>query len=46
MFVASLLLISNHGLLPILLCWLVGVGAIAGACLYNRRRLRHHDVRQ
>lgn len=46
MLTATLLLISNHGLLAILLCWLLGVGAIAGVCLYNRRRLRHHDIQQ
>lgn len=41
---ATTFLIANHGLFPILLCWLLGGGAIAGMCLYNRRRLRDHDT--
>lgn len=45
MLTTSLLLISTHGLFPILLCWFLGVGTIAGTCLYTRRRLRRHDAR-
>lgn len=45
MLTTSLLLISGHGLLPILLCWFLGAGMIVGVALYNRRRLRHHDPR-
>jgi len=46
MLATTLLLISNHGLLSILLCWLLGVGTIAGMCLYNRYRLRDDDTQQ
>lgn len=44
MLATSPILITTHGLFPILLCWLLGVGTIAGTCLINRRRLRDHDA--
>jgi hypothetical protein len=44
MLAASPLLITNHELFPILLCWLLGASTIAGLCVYNRSRSRRHDT--
>lgn len=44
MIAASLLLITNHALFPILLGWLLAAAAIAVICLYNRRRIHQHGT--
>ena len=36
-------LISNNGLLPLVLGWLLGAALIVIASLLNRRRIRSHD---
>lgn len=43
MLVSSLLLITNHGLFPILLGWLLGAAVLAGSCAYNRSRIRRGE---